>query len=331
MKLWPKPLPTLSSLPLPKILTEGLIWVAMVTPLALYGAGSLRRPPRQPVTHQPLFQGITYSRHIEKAPRPQVIHILDIDLTEPGIKPFVTPGIKGAELNSTELNEDERPTHETLAQRTSDFLQAHQLQVAINANFFYLFWEEAPWNYGPSAGDPVNLVGLAISDAQLVSEVDANYPALCFLSQRAEVNENGQCPDGTQQAIAGTAVILAGAEPTEDAQPVPAGQKEKPYPLNIAALNADGTRLWLVLSDGKQPLYSEGTTLPEITALLQNLGAAIALQLDGGGSTTLAIATDTSPKLLNAVIHTKLPGHERPVANQLGFFANPISPSPVSP
>ncbi|MEM9087989.1 MAG: phosphodiester glycosidase family protein [Cyanobacteria bacterium P01_F01_bin.53] len=321
MKLWPKPLPTLSGLPFTKTLTEILIWVAMVTPLAMYGISSLRRPPRQPVTNQPLFQGITYSRHIENAPRPQVIHILEIDLTEPGLKPFVTPGITGARLN-----EDEQPTHETLAQRTSHFLQKHQLQVAINANFFYLFWEEAPWNYGPSAGDPVNLVGLAISDTQLVSETDANYPALCFLSQQAEINENGQCPDGTQQAIAGTALILEGSNPTENAQPVPAGQQEKPYPLNIAALNASGTRIWLVLSDGKQPLYSEGTTLPEAAALLQNLGAAIALQLDGGGSTTLAIATDTSPKLLNAVIHTKLPGHERPVANQLGFFANPISP-----
>ena len=321
MKLWPKPLPTPSPLPFPKILAESLIWVALVTPVALYGIGSLRRPPRQPVTHQPLFQGITYSRHIENQPRPQVLHILEIDLTEPGIKPFVTPGIEGPEFT-----EGGQPTHETLAQRTSDFLQAHQLQVAINANFFYLFWEEAPWNYGPSAGDPVNLVGLAISDAQRVSETDANYPALCFLSQRAEINENGQCPDGTQQAIAGTALILKGSKPTENAQPVPTGHKEKPYPLNIAALNADGTRLWLVLSDGKQPLYSEGTTLPEAAALLQNLGAAIALQLDGGGSTTLAVATDTSPKLLNAVIHTKLPGHERPVANQLGFFANPINP-----
>lgn len=326
MKLWPKPLPTLSALPFTKTLTESLIWVAMVTPLALYGIGALRRPPRQPVTNQPLFQGITYSRHIENQPRPQVIHSLEIDLTEPGIKPFVTPGITEAELNEDALNEDAQPTYETLAQRTSDFMQAHQLQMAINANFFYPFREKAPWNYGPSVGDPANLVGLAISDAQQVSDIDANYPALCFLSQRAEIHEHGQCPDGTQQAIAGTAVILAGAEPTEAAQPVPAGQKEKPYPLNIAALNAEGTRLWLVLSDGKQPLYSEGTTLPEITALLQNLGAAIALQLDGGGSTTLAVATDTSPKRLNAVIHTKLPGHERPVANQLGFFANPIHP-----
>ena len=94
----------------------------------------------------------------------------------------------------------------------------------------------------------------------------------------------------------------------------------------IAALDLSGARLWLILSDGKQPLYREGVMLQEAVNLVQALGAVTAVRLDGGGSTTLAIATDTGPHILNAVIHAKVPGQERPVANHLGFFADPLQP-----
>jgi len=82
--------------------------------------------------------------------------------------------------------------------------------------------------------------------------------------------------------------------------------------------------LWLILGDGKQPLYSGGITLREVAALVQGLGAEIAIRLEGGGFTTLAIATKNGPRILNAVIQAKVPGQERLVANHLGFFANPL-------
>jgi hypothetical protein len=36
------------------------------------------------------------------------------------------------------------------------------------------------------------------------------------------------------------------------------------------------------------------------------------------------MAKNNKPKLLNAPIHTKLPMRERPVANQLGFYADKL-------
>ena len=303
--------------------SAAFLWLALLAPLLAYGLGFFRRLPRAPVTDRVLFQGITYSRIIEATPRPQVIHLLDIDLTAPGIAPFTTPSFPDAEP-STGFSA------ETLAQHTADFLQAHQLQLAINANFFYPFHEQTPWNYGPNVGDAVNLVGLAISDGETISLPQEGRPALCFLSpetgKRAVIRDAGDCPDGTQQAIAGIARLLIDSELTETAR-AQTPRALKPYALNIVALDPNGTRLWLLLSDGKQPLHSEGTTLKEAALLLQGLGAEIALQLDGGGSTTLAIeAEDGTPKILNAVIHAKIPGLERPVANNLGFFARPIQP-----
>ena len=98
---------------------------------------------------------------------------------------------------------------------------------------------------------------------------------------------------------------------------------DAPYSRAAVAINKDGQKLWLIVIDGKQPLYSEGATMVELTKIVRELGAHTALNLDGGGSTTLVEATPEGPTLLNAPIHTKLPMRERPVANHVGFYALP--------
>lgn len=46
----------------------------------------------------------------------------------------------------------------------------------------------------------------------------------------------------------------------------------------------------------------------------------MALNLDGGGSTTMVVSDRKGIGGLNSPIHTKLPMRERPVANNLGFY-----------
>lgn len=60
------------------------------------------------------------------------------------------------------------------------------------------------------------------------------------------------------------------------------------HPRTALARLADG-RLLLVVVDGRQPYHSLGMTLPELAATLAALGATDALNLDGGGSTTLVV------------------------------------------
>ena len=303
----------------------GLIWLGLWVPLGLYGAAVIHRPGHA-ISGQPLFQGMVYSRRLAARPRPQIIHIIEIDLTAPGLTPLVTPGYEGADRSQSGL-----VRREVLALRTSEFLTEQGLQLAVNANFFYEFREVTPWNYYPRSGQPANLVGLAISNGETVSERNPNgraLPSLCFEGQRAEMRGDGTCGSGTQQAIAGNLLLLEKGRPTETVQTQIGYEGNKPYPFTVAALDASGTRLWLMLTDGKQPLYSEGTTLGEITELVQELGADTAMRLDGGGSTTIAIATPTGPTLLNSPIHGKIPGNERPVANHHGFFAQHLDGAP---
>ena len=79
--------------------------------------------------------------------------------------------------------------------------------------------------------------------------------------------------------------------------------------------------------DGRQPGYSEGASTGETAEWMRMLGAYNALNLDGGGSTTLAIEwQDGSPVLLNRPCGPP-PGLERRVANHLGVFARRLAHS----
>ena len=307
----------------PSWITEGGLWAAMLLPIALYGNTLLQRPGLKTIKQQPIFQGVVYSRYRQTQPRPQVLHLVEIDLSEPGVRPFSTPGFPGALPNT-----GAEAGQETTTARTSEFLQSHQLQIAINANFFYPFWEEGLLDSGPPSGGTTNVLGIAMSEGKVVSLPEKNWPALCFLSQRAEINRTGDCPKDTQQAVAGIVVLLEEGDFSKEVRAAIEGKRSgKPYAINIVALDRSGTKLWLLIGDGKQPLYSEGMRVEEAADFLRSLGAETALQLDGGGSTTLVIEDENSAsgyKILNGVIHAKMPGWERPVANHLGFFTAPL-------
>ena len=59
-------------------------------------------------------------------------------------------------------------------------------------------------------------------------------------------------------------------------------------PRTAIGLTAD-RRLLLVTVDGRQPGFSVGMTLPELAALMRRLGATDALNVDGGGSSTMVV------------------------------------------
>ena len=58
------------------------------------------------------------------------------------------------------------------------------------------------------------------------------------------------------------------------------------HPRTLVGTHADGL-IWLVTVDGRQPRLSAGMSLFELRALVQRLGLRNALNLDGGGSTTM--------------------------------------------
>ncbi|MBN1629332.1 MAG: phosphodiester glycosidase family protein [Thermoleophilia bacterium] len=77
--------------------------------------------------------------------------------------------------------------------------------------------------------------------------------------------------------------------------------------------------LVLVTVDGRQPGYSEGMTLEEFAHLFVELGCTDALNLDGGGSTTMVVRGET--------VNAPSGGVERAVVNGLAV----VSAAPLGP
>lgn len=95
------------------------------------------------------------------------------------------------------------------------------------------------------------------------------------------------------------------------------------HPRTIFGIASGGRRLLLVTVDGRQPGYSLGMTLRESAQLMLELGATQALNLDGGGSTTMVVRRSWE----NAVRYdlANKPSDkegERPVANALAMFSD---------
>ncbi len=264
-------------------------------------------PSIQPDTPTELFHGVRYVIEQRQTPRPMMIHIITIDLTTETIDLLVTPG-------------DDSGGREIPARTTSEFLTEFGLAIAINANFFRPFQSQDPNYYYPYRGDPVDVLGLAISDQIEYSPPQTDFSVLCIFDERqVEINEV-DCPSETTQAVAGGPILLDRGVPiTRDDIP-----NDELHPRTAVAIDEMGTTLWLVIVDGRQPGYSEGMMVTELVQIMLDLGAHMALNLDGGGSTTLVTATDRAPQILNRPIDANIPGRERPVANHLGIFAKPL-------
>ncbi|MDZ8051038.1 MAG: phosphodiester glycosidase family protein [Aulosira sp. ZfuVER01] len=278
----------------------------LLSPAIFYGWLCLLRPSRTD-RQQVLFKGIFYQRRTISQPRPVTMHIVTVDLTAPGVKPLVTPGFpfgKGRKTN---------------ARTTSEFLGKYKLQLAVNASYFHHFYEKTPWDYYPHSGDPSYPLGEAISNGSRYSKSESNKAVVCFSQNNlAQILASGKCPQGTVQGVAGQEILVANGKAV-----ISQIRENKPYPRLAAAINREGTKLWLIVVDGKQPFYSEGLTLTELAKTAIDLGADTALNMDGGGSVTLVMGKPNGAKVLNAPIHTKLPMRERPVGNHLGFYALP--------
>jgi Phosphodiester glycosidase len=272
----------------------------LLLPLLAYGRLHFLRPPRT-AEERTLFPGISYKREARSIPRPVMIHFVTIDLKTAGLKVLVAP--------KTRDN----------ARTTSDFARKFKPQLAINASFFGPFHEHTPWDYYPRTGDRTEPIGEVISNGNRYSLPRPPWAVLCVSRDNiVKIVAEAICPAGTFNAAAGGQILVSNGKPTTEVMTYVSD--DRPYPRVAVALDRRGEKLWLIVVDGKQPLYSEGLTKLELAKLISKLGLDRALNLDGGGSTTLVINTNNGVKVLNAPIQTKLPMKERPVGNHIGFY-----------
>lgn len=254
-----------------------LLTLLLLTP-AIHAAERITKP----------FLGVTIREITFDQPRPLVIRVAEIDLKNKDISFLVTPG--NGDPNGDEPGD---PNNETTRQTTLQFLKDQNAQLAINATFFAM-----------GEVDTDN-VGLVVSRGELVSPFSKNWPAINIDEKNRATIVRGKNDTFNvtkpkkkvelYNAVAGSDQIVTDGKPLDD-QP----DREfftTAHPRTAIGITKDH-KLLLVTVDGRQPGFAEGIPLDELAQLMIELGAVQALNLDGGGSTTLAIA-DPDPRVLN--------------------------------
>lgn len=200
--------------------------------------------------------GVRYLRRVTTAPC--TIHVLQIDLDHEGVSVDVTP-------------RDER-------WRTVDqHARGHHAAVAINGGFWETF------------ADPS---GLHVSAGEAWEETEDNNVFGFFgvdTRGRARISPPEEIADPSRfsAGTSGRPMLVRDGEldlPSID----PVATSNLRQPRTAVGVSRSGRTLWLLVTDGRQE-HSVGLTMYELARVFVDLGVHRAMNLDGGGSSTLYV------------------------------------------
>lgn len=258
----------------------------------------------------PLFPGARHLRMARKGDHPLVVHVVEVDLDQAPVRWRLSPGDRSGGM-------------EYVAHTVRQAAARHGALVAINASYFLPFagGSAGADDFYPHEGDPVSASGAVLAAGKVVSppehDLDIRVNAMaCFKGRTGRIVRGQACPSDSTDGVAAGPLLLA------DGQRAPLAPFDNNYavtnqPRSAIGFSRDGARAWLVAVDGRQP-ESAGMALSALADLFLKLGAYDAINLDGGGSTTLvAREREGAARVLNTPIHSAVPARERPVANAI--------------
>jgi exopolysaccharide biosynthesis protein len=199
--------------------------------------------------------------------------------------------------------------------RITGFVRRYDCLAGINANPF------SP--VSGKEGEDRTIVGITVSQGTILALPRPPFDGLVFYDdgKAAILNQAALAGEGlrvVRNAVGGLYAVLRDGAVLEGAFT----RGDARHPRSGAGVSADGRLLYLLVIDGRQ-LRSIGATEAELGIILQKLGADDGLNLDGGGSTALALKfPDGTVRAVNTPIHKLIPGRERGVATCLGIALN---------
>ena len=220
------------------------------------------------------YSGIKHAFVSVTNPRRMNINALRIDTTTPNLRFFTTPRSSPWVVDSTE----------SIRKTTRKFISESQstetkVVAAINAAP-WTPWPPIPpddWNTESSA----NLSGLAVSDGTLVSP-GSGAPSL-IVQNNGNVSMTNTPSNydisNVQTAVTGFSWVLTNGNPIGGGGPL--------HPRTGTGLSQDQRYVYFLTIDGRQ-FFSEGATTSEVGTWLKHFGAHTGINMDGGGSTTMA-------------------------------------------
>jgi hypothetical protein len=291
--------------------------------------------PAFAVSHQTAepFVGVTHHRFIQtpadkpEGPflRPVVVDVLEIDTRAEGVSFLMQPGNGDAPGEITRIT-------------TRAFVDGVNAQIGVNVGFY-----DTAAKYG---GLDTDLMHLAASKGDVYSAARGGEASFNISKDNVpEILEAGPAGATTlagnrkvYNAAGGNQRILTDGEVSA---PPDANYTKALNPHTALGVSKDRRRVFLATVDGRQKGYAEGMRTDEFALVLKTLGAWDAVNLDGGGSTTM-VMDDSNDGVQNARLvnspsdnsSSSTPGRERVVANSFAVFAKPnpsYKPIPPAP
>lgn len=211
-----------------------------------------------------LAQGIEYAR-IEYREVPLSVAVLKADLRNENVEIVNTPPHRFGKKSGTVYPET-----------VMRFAKRENTEAALNACFFKY---RTPLDY---VYEPL---GIHIHRGEVLNKPLPKLSALFFTKDRKIIitakQDAGSIPQGAVYAVSGFNKIL------ENGKIIADGKLRDSR--TIAGIDGGGQILFILFAEGENKRRSIGMSIEEAAFFMRKLGVSDAIQLDGGGSSTLII------------------------------------------
>jgi exopolysaccharide biosynthesis protein len=267
------------------------------------------------------YPAVVYTYEQQKTPKPQKIHVARIDLTNPDVKVRVSRG--GVDPDGPDGK------WQTTLMRPTAVAEREGFDVVVNGDFFS--WLNGKDAEGAAAlaqfkgGTPAMDSGPAVTDGKLWGPT--TRPRAAFLideKKHPAVARVMDPPKDAQEVVGGSDIIVKRGKNVAPPGDKP-GFARGPHPRTAVGIADGGSTLVLVVVDGRRKGEAVGMSLQEVGDVMLKYGCTDAVNLDGGGSSVLAIRDPRSRKM--QICNTPSDGRERSVANVLGVTVTKQPPT----
>lgn len=240
---------------------------------------------------------------------PMHLFIAEVDLRNPRVHVRVAPGGP---------DPDGPGPWQTILTRPTEIAVREHFDLVINGDFFNTRRVKNPKGGTNNVLDPLGwgaAQGPAVTDGRIWSASKTNRPCLIIHKDGSMAIKRISRPASDDwEVVGGNLILLRNGAIVHHAD-------TNRHPRTCVGLNADHSKLILLVVDGRKPGVSIGMRCDDLAATLLRLGCSEALNLDGGGSAIMAVLDKTTGKY--RILNQPSDGHERPVADVLGVTVDP--------
>jgi len=259
-------------------------------------------------TNRP-FPGVSiYS--VTRTNPPTRMFVATLNLKQPNLRLRVAPGGPDPDGPGQWQTTLMRPTY--IAERegmalvvNGDFFQARRIIDAEGTNAAY---RANIWS---------SVSGPAVSAGKVWSTSSRERPCLVVdQNNHVSIRLLARPDAGLREVVAGNTLLVRAGVPVTQTNRLR-------HPRTVVGLDRKQEHLIILVVDGRKPRVAVGMNYDELAQEMLRLGCHDALNLDGGGSSVLAVRESGAKDY--RILNQPTDGRERPVANVLGIVIDPGS------